>query len=123
MRLTPVGAMVGGSVAAWTGVATLVGPSLMLEVLLGMLGPLVVAVVSWEMAQQTYRKNPERLTGLMVTAFAGKLVFFGAYVAVMLQGVSLEPVPFVVSFTAYFIGLHVVEALCLRRLFLEAASR
>ena len=29
------------------------------------------------------------------------------------------PVPFVVSFTSYFIALHLAEALCLRRLFAE----
>ena len=58
----------------------------------------------------------------MVTAFAAKLVFFGAYVAVMLLALSLRPIPFVVSFTAYFIALHLAEALCLRRLF-AAGSR
>jgi hypothetical protein len=35
----------------------------------------------------------------------------------MLKGVSLVPVPFVVSFVAYFIALHLFEALSLRRLF------
>jgi len=29
----------------------------------------------------------------------------------------LQPVPFVASFTAYFITLHIVEALYLQRLF------
>ena len=53
----------------------------------------------------------------MVQAFAGKLVFFGAYVAVMLKVLSLPPVPFVVGFTTYFIALHLTEALLLRRLF------
>jgi hypothetical protein len=123
VRLTPVGAIVGASVAGGFGAVALARPSVLAEVLLGMAGPLVVAVASWELTQQTYRRRPERLTRLMVAAFAGKLVFFGAYVTVMLAGASLEPLPFVVSFTASFIGLLVVEALCLRRLFLEPASR
>jgi hypothetical protein len=121
--MTPVGVMVGGSVASSIVAGMAAGPALMTEVLLGMLGPLVVAVASWELAERTYRRSPERLTGVMAAAFAGKMLFFGAYVTVMLMGVSLRPVPFVVSFTAYFIGLHVTEALCLRRLFAEAASR
>ena len=45
------------------------------------------------------------------------MVFFGVYVTVMLKVLALRPLPFVVSFTAYFIALHVIEALCLRRLF------
>ncbi len=53
----------------------------------------------------------------MVAAFGGKLVFFGAYVTVMLGVLSLRPLPFVISFTAYFIALHLFEALCLQRLF------
>ena len=57
------------------------------------------------------------LTGLMVAAFAFKLVFFGAYVAVMLRIVGLRLVPFSVGFSSYFIALHFVEALLLRRLF------
>jgi hypothetical protein len=46
-----------------------------------------------------------------------KAVFFGAYVAGMLRLIGLRPVPFVVSFTSYFIALHVTEAVFLRRLF------
>ena len=55
--------------------------------------------------------DPERLTSLMIAAFAGKMVFFGAYVAVMLKVLSLRPVPFVVSFTSSFIALYLMEAL------------
>ncbi len=41
--------------------------------------------------ERTYRRNPERLTAVMIAAFAGKMVFFGAYVAVMLRVLSLRP--------------------------------
>ena len=64
---------------------------------------------------------PERLTAVMIAAFAGKMVFFGAYVAVDAAGAVAAPVPFVVSFTGYFIALYLIEALCLRRLFAGGA--
>jgi len=112
----PVGHMVVGATATWV-VGAAVAPRFLLETFTGMLGPLLVAVASWAMVEQTFRRDPARLTGVMVTAFAGKMVFFGAYVAVMLLGLSMQTLPFVVSFTAYFIGLHLFEALCLRRLF------
>jgi hypothetical protein len=113
--MRPVFWMAGVSVLAW--LAVLVVTDVGTEVFWGMLGPLVVACGSWVMADRTFRQSPERLTGVMAAAFAGKMVFFGAYVAIMLTVVALRPVPFVVSFTGYFVALHLGEALLLRRLF------
>jgi hypothetical protein len=55
----------------------------------------------------------------MMTAFAGKLVFFGAYVGVAVGVMHARLIPFALSFTAYFIALHAVEALWLKRLFVS----
>ena len=95
------------------------GPGYAPDILLGMFGPLAETVASWVVAEQVFRRRPERLTAVMITAFAGKLVFFGAYVAVMVKGLSLRPMPFMASFTSFFIALHFVEAMALRRLFAE----
>ena len=115
--MRPVWWMVGISLSSSLAATALgrMGP----ELFLGMFAPLVVATLTWVLAERTYRRNPARLTSLMMTAFAGKIVFFGAYVAIGLTVLSLRPVPFVVSFTSYFIALHLAEALCLRRLFAE----
>ena len=91
------------------------------EVFLAMIAPLAATIGTWVMVERTYRWRPERLTPLMVMAFGGKMVFFGAYVTVMLKAMSVQPIAFVVSFTTYFIALHVTEALCMRRLFAEAS--
>jgi hypothetical protein len=117
--MRPVWWMAGISICSWI-VATAVagkGP----ELFLGMIGPLVMAALTWLLAERTYRRNPERLTALMMTAFGTKMVFFGTYVAIVLKVLSLAPIPFVISFTMYFIALHLTEALCLRRLFAEGA--
>ena len=119
--MTPVRWMVGGSVTSWLAAAALLGTRTSLEVLCGMIGPLVVASGTWVLAERTYRRNPEQLTALMILAFGGKLVFFGAYVVIMLNVVALRPVPFVAGFTGYFIALHLTEALYLRRLFAGGA--
>jgi hypothetical protein len=115
--MKPVAWMVAASLLSWLVVTILAGTDAGVVVLLGMIGPLVVAIATWVLAERTYTRYPERLTSVMVQAFAGKLVFFGAYVAVMLKVLSLRPVPFVVSFTTYFVALHLTEALLLRRLF------
>jgi len=89
------------------------------EIWLGMLAPLIVVGVTWTAIQRIYRMTPERLTALMMKAFAGKLVFFGAYVGLVIGVMRLQPIPFIVSFTAYFIALHLVEALWMKRLFVS----
>jgi CHASE2 domain-containing sensor protein len=90
---------------------------MMPAVMLGIVGPLLVAAASWIAAERTWRREPGRLTAVMVTAFAIKLVFFGSYVAFMLSVLSLRPVPFVASFMTSFIALHLAEAFALKRLF------
>ena len=115
--MKPVAWMVGISAATGCVAWATVAGSVRTELLLGMLGPLLVAVVSWIVAERTYRRDPQALTGLMVAGFVFKMVFFGAYVAVMLRVLGLRPVPFVVSFSSYFIALHLAEAAFLRRLF------
>jgi hypothetical protein len=115
--MTTVAWMAG--VSAVTALAAIAGfgTRIAAEVVFGMLAPLVIAIGSWVRVEQTYRRAPGRVTGLMVAGFAGKMVFFGVYVAVMLKGLALQPVPFVASFTGSFIALHVMEAFALRRLF------
>lgn len=115
--MKPVAWMVAVSVAAWVVVAAFVDGATRIDVLWGMLGPLPVAAASWLMTERTYRTNPGALTSVMVAAFGFKLLFFGGYVAVMLGLLGLRPIPFVASFTGYFVGLYLIEALYMRRLF------
>jgi hypothetical protein len=109
--------MAGLSTAAWL-VVVVVAPDLNPEALLGMLAPLVSALATWVVVARA-ATVPERVTGVMVTGLAVKMVFFGVYVAGMLMGAGLRPVPFVLSFTGAFIALHAMEAAFLRRLFAE----
>ena len=115
--MKPLWWMAGASLLSSLAVAMLPGVASDREVLFGMAAPLAGAAMTWVLARRVYPSHPERLTPLMIAAFGAKLVFFGVYVTVMLRVLALDPLPFVASFTAYFISLHVIEALCLRRLF------
>jgi hypothetical protein len=90
------------------------------EVWLGMFAPLLVVSVTWVLTERMHKTHPERLTSLMISAFAGKLVFFGAYVGWAIGMLGVEPVPFALSLTGYFIALHMIEALWLKRLFVSS---
>jgi hypothetical protein len=100
----------------------LLAPGVRGEILLGMLMPLVVACVSLVLADREYRRDPQLLTPFMVKAFVGKMVVFGLYVVTVVAALAFDPRPFIISFTAYFIALHLVEALYLRRLFSTATQ-
>jgi len=109
--------MVAGSLGSSLAAVAVSGRATGLEVLLGMLAPLAAVSVSWVLTERTFARDPAGLMPLMMSAFAAKVVFFGGYVAFMLKVVGLRPVPFVVSFTSYFIALYFIEALLMRRLF------
>jgi hypothetical protein len=120
--LKPIASMAVASVASWLVASAIVDRRTSLEVLFGMLGPLAVASGTWFLVSWVYRERPEELTGLMAAAFFLKMAFFGAYVAAMLRIMEFRPVPFVVSFTGYFIGLYLMEALYLKRLFSQRSK-
>jgi hypothetical protein len=113
----PLAWMIGVSAAAWAAISVSGGDDVNPEALFGMLGPLLSACATWTAVQWAQRSAAPNLMGVMIAGFALKMVFFGVYVAVMLRGLSLRPVPFVVSFTGYFVALYAMEALFLRRAF------
>ena len=115
--MSAVAAMAAASGLSVLVAGALVEPPARLDVLLGMLGPLLMAAGSWVLIERTYRDRPQALTGVMIGAFAFKVLFFGAYVVVMLRVVGLRPIPFVASFTGYLAGLYLMEAVYLRHLF------
>jgi hypothetical protein len=115
--MKPLAGMIAATIGTWF-LATIIAPtSINPAALAGVAGPLASAVASWIVLSRTFRVNPERLTGVMVTGLAIKAVFFAIYLVVMVRGLGLGSTAFVVSFVGSFIVLHVIEALSLRRLF------
>jgi len=106
-------AALGSGIVAIAAAGTLLAA----EILLGMLAPLAAVIVSWVMTERIYTREPARVTGLMTVLFGVKMLFFGAYVALMIEVVGVRPAPFVASFTGYFVALYLTEALLMRRLF------
>lgn len=114
-QVSPLVWMIGAG-AGSAIVAVLAGapPS---EVVWGMAGPLVSACATWLLVTRTLRRAPDALTGVMMKAFAGKMLFFGAYVLAVPRGLTLDLTPFAVAFTVCFVAVYAMEALFLQRLF------
>jgi len=109
--------MIATGVLSWACIAVAADGRANPEVLYGMLGPLAVVAVSWIVVERAYAARPEAVFGVLLTGMILKLMFFAAYAFVMLRMLGLRPIPFVVSFTSYFIVLHNLEALFMKRLF------
>lgn len=108
--------LAGASVLSWLAVGALGGNRVNPEAFYGMAGPLVAVCLSWLAVRRAHRRGPERVMAVMMAGFALKLVFFGAYIAVMIKAVGLRPLPFVTAFVSYFIALYAMQAFLLWRL-------
>ena len=120
--MAPIWWMAGVAVGAWLVTTAVAGNRWHPELTLGLAGPLASAIATWVAIGRTYRVAPERLTGVMSVAFLAKMVFFAAYVIGSVRMLEARPVPFVSSFTAFFIALYAMEAWFLRRLLATPAS-
>jgi hypothetical protein len=109
--------MLIASLACWAFVSLLVGLDGQGGVLLGLIAPLAVTVGSWIAIERTHSRTPARVSGLMIKMFAAKLLVFGGYVTFVVILFPVSRIPFVVSFVAQYILLHLMEGLYLRRLF------
>jgi hypothetical protein len=109
--------MAGTSLGSWLVLAMVLDPTVGAALLAGMLGPLAMTIATWVVIERAYRRNPERVTAAMMAAFGVKMLFVGAYLFFVLRGLDMQPLPFIASFTGYFIVLYGIEALFLKRLF------
>ena len=108
--------MIAGSLVTGLALWAMLGSRAMPELAYGVAGPLVSAAVSWQILERTQRAAPERLTNVMIASFGAKVLLFGLYLVLMLKVLALRPMPFMLSFTGYYVALHVVEAVFLKRL-------
>ena len=89
----------------------------LVAVLAGLAGPLVAVIATWIAVTRVHRRDPAAVHGVMLTAFAVKMVFFAAYAVVMVKGLGLDVSAFGISFAVFFISLYAIEAVLFARLF------
>ncbi len=114
-------ALAAACVLTW-GAAAALAPEATTPALLGMAAPLAVGLATIRLVERTVRADVTRLTARMAAAFAVKLVFYAVYVSVVVGLLRVEPVPFTLSFTFYFVALQVSEALYFRTLLVNAGA-
>ena len=116
------GVLVAVCVTSCGLVATLVTPDAIAAAFMGMVAPLIVGIATIVMVEWTTRNEPLALTSRMTTAFLAKMLFYAGYVSVVLGLVTTTPVPFMVSFTVYFVALQITEAMYFKTLFTRTST-
>jgi hypothetical protein len=102
---------------SWAAV-TLSGGS-PVAVFFGMVGPLVAVGATWLAAEHVHRRNPAGVSSVLMAAFGLKVLFFGAYIAIITKLLDIDMMAFMASFVIYFIALYIVQAVLVRRLTLS----
>ena len=112
-----LGCIVGLCVGSWGLVSLLILPRAVTETFLGMIVPLLLAIGTILLVERTHSREPTKLTDRMKKAFLGKILFYGIYISLIVGVFSFQAMPFVLSFTVYFLGLHLAQALHFRAIF------
>ena len=115
-----VGWMAAGSVGSWLIATWIAGRGT--EMFFGMLGPLLAACVTWLAVARAHRVDPAKVAPTLMAGFAVKILFFGAYVVLVMRLGQVEVTPFATAFAGYFVALYAVQAVLVHRLAAPQAS-
>ena len=84
------------------------------ELFLGMIIPWSISLISIAKTHSVYNLNPENLVKHMTKAMLIKMMSYGLLLIIIFNFISFNPLPFIISFTGYFLALHIIEAFTLR---------
>jgi len=115
--LSPVVWMIAGAIGSATVAGLVTAPDIRAAIVLGMVGPLAATIVTWVAVEHAYRRDPLAVTGVMLRAWLLKALFFTIYLIAVIRGLGVSGQPFAVSLASYFLVLHLIEAMLLKRLF------
>ena len=105
-------------VGTW-GLLSAALPDYVKEIFLGMVIPWSISLISISKTHFVYKINPEKLIKHMTTAMLMKMLSYGLLLVIIFTFISFNPLPFIISFTGYFLALHITEAFVLRYIFKE----
>ena len=90
--------------------------SMVNEIFLGLVGPVLVGFITIFFMIKYSNSRAIRFNRMLVRGFAIKFIFYGVFIVTIFTVYSFKPVPFMCSFTFSFIGLHMMEAIVLKKI-------
>ena len=96
------------------GIAGWIFPLYLLELFLGWFGPVSAGFITMYFVIQAAKIDPYSVTKTLTKGFALKMVFYGLYIIIFFKLYSFKPIPFLCSFSGFFLGLHALEAVIIK---------
>ena len=90
--------------------------NMIIEIFLGLVGPVLVGFITIFFMIKYSNSRAIRFNRMLVRGFAIKFIFYGVFIITIFTVYSFKPVPFMCSFTSSFIGLHLMEAIVLKKI-------
>lgn len=115
--VTPALWMAVGAIGTAAVAGLVTPPGIRSAIVLGMVGPLAATLGTWVAIQHAFRQDPLKVTAVMLRAWMIKALFFTIYLVAVIKGLGVSGQPFAVSLASYFLVLHTIEAMLLKRLF------
>ena len=86
------------------------------EIFLGLLAPILVGYGTVFFMNKYSSMEIIHFNRMLIKGFAIKFIFYGVFIITIFSVYSFNPIPFMCSFTASFIGLHIMETLVLKKI-------
>ena len=96
------------------GLLSSVFPEISTEIFLGMIFPWMIFLFSVLITQFIHIKSSLNLTKYFSIAIIMKMILYGIIIVAIFTFISFNPVPFIISFTSYYLTLHLTEAFIVR---------
>lgn len=113
MKLFGFGLMASMGVA---GLAGFMFPDFRSDIFFGWLGPAAAGFFSTLMLTHAAKKDKRSVTKSIQKGFVIKMAYYGIYIIAVYKLNGFEPVPFMCSFSGFFLGLHALEAIIIKDL-------
>ena len=98
------------------GVAMFLFQTYVIELFFGWLLPALAGILTMYFIFSAYQKDSITLTKTLAKGFAIKMIYYGVSILILFKHYSFQPIPFICSFSSFFIGLHVFEAVIIKRI-------
>ena len=86
------------------------------EIFLGLMAPVLVGYITLFFINKYSNMEVIYFNKLLFRGFAIKFIFYGIFILTFFTVYSFNPIPFMCSFTVSFVGLHLVEAMVLKKI-------
>ncbi len=86
------------------------------EIFLGLVGPVLVGFITIFFMIIYSNSRAISFNIMLVRGFAIKFIFYGIFIITIFTVYPFKPIPFMCSFTSSFIGLHLMEAIVLKKI-------